>query len=85
MGINIYNIAAYSLSRVEGKRKVLMLGVDSQVTCVDGTVVNGVRARVIDDLAESGKYSVNYSSHNLIQYVRKLINVKCVITAYCGM
>jgi hypothetical protein len=66
ISVNVDNVAADGLSRVEGQGKVLVLRVEGQVLDVDGSVVDGVGTGVIDDFAGKRKMSNLHLQDNFI-------------------
>ncbi len=51
MSVDVDDVAADCLGGGEGQSQVLVLGVQGEVLLVDRTLVDGVRARVVDDFA----------------------------------
>lgn len=51
VGINIDDIAADRLGRVQGQRQIFVHRVDRQIFHIDGSFVDCIRARMIDDFA----------------------------------
>ena len=64
MGIDVDDVAADRLCRVESKSQVLVFGVESQVLHVDSTVIDGVGARVIDNFTNLNKIVITFSYSN---------------------
>lgn len=52
VGIDVDNVAANGLRGDQGKRQVLELTIDGQVLLVNGALIDGVGAGVVDDLAQ---------------------------------
>jgi hypothetical protein len=48
VSINVNHIAANGLSRIESKCQILVLSINCAGFLVEGSLVNGVRARMID-------------------------------------
>lgn len=59
VSVDVDDVAADRLRRVQGKRQVLVFRVQRQVSFVDGTLVDRIRARVIDDFAAKNKTKQN--------------------------
>ena len=51
VSIDIDDIAADRLRRIQSQRQILVHGVDSQILFVDGSLVDRIRTRVIDYFA----------------------------------
>jgi hypothetical protein len=51
VSVNVDDIAANRLGRVEGQRQIFVHRVDRQILHIDGPLVDRIRARVIDDFA----------------------------------
>lgn len=48
MGINVDNVTADSLCGIQRQRQIFMLGIHCIGFFVDGSLVNGVRTRMVD-------------------------------------
>ena len=55
VGVNIDDVTADGLGREEAEREVLVFRVQRQALLVDGALIDGVRAGVVDDFAAEGE------------------------------
>ncbi len=58
VGVDVDDVAADRLGRVEGQGQVLDLGVNGVGLLVEGALVDGVRAGVVDHFAEKNWHRV---------------------------
>lgn len=59
VSVDVDDVAANRLGRVQGQRQILVHRVDRQVLHIDGSLVDRVRARMIDDFASRDNLITN--------------------------
>jgi hypothetical protein len=64
VGVDVDDVAADGLRRVEGQRQVLVLRVHRRRLLVERALVDRVRARVVDHLAAGVRFTVQFRAGN---------------------